>query len=150
MGSFYETRPVMTLSVGTVGVDRGRIVGADRALGNLLGVDSDSLLDRPIADVVHPESRDEACEQFARVVARKCRRFDGVFRVIAAGGSVRWLSIHACLTSNIEPELLLLRVFALPVRLLALDTAKAQRTSSTDRLAVALDLAPVSHARFVA
>lgn len=150
MGSFYETRPAMTLVIGITGEERGRIVSADRAFGSLLDFGSASLVDRSIADFVHPDCRDDACEQFARVVARRCRRFDGVFRVLDAGGSVRWLSIHACLTSRIEPERLLLRVFALPVRLLAVDAAKAQRASSTDRLAVALDLAPVVPAQLVA
>jgi PAS domain S-box-containing protein len=150
MDSFYETRPAMTLVIGTAGKERGRIVNADRAFGDLLHFAVDALIDRPIADLLHPDCRDDAREQFARVAARQCQRFDGVFRVLSARGSVRWLSVHACLTSGVEPERLLLRAFALPVRLLAVEAAKAQRTSSTDRLAVALDLAPVAPAQLVA
>jgi PAS domain S-box-containing protein len=149
MDSFYETRPPITLIVGITGKQRGRIISADDAFGDLLDLAPDSLAGRPVTDFIHPDSRDEASAQLARVIARECRRFDGVFRVPTGIGTVRWLSIHACLTSSSEPERLILRVFALPVRLLAVDAAKAQRTSSTDRLAVALDLAPVAPGQLV-
>jgi PAS domain-containing protein len=143
MDVFYETRPAMTVALGVVGQERGRILSADQAFGDLLECGADSLIDRPLADVFHPDSRGHACEGLARVADRTCRSFNGVVCIVTANGSVRWFSIHACLTSGAAPEQLLVRVFALPVRFLEEDAAKAQRTSSTDRLAVALDLEPL-------
>jgi PAS domain-containing protein len=143
MDVFYETRPAMTVALGVVGHERGRIMSADQAFGDLLECAEGSLIDRPLADVFHPDSRSNACEGLARVVDRTCRSFNGVVCIVTTNGSVRWFSIHACLTSGADPEQLLVRVFALPVRFLEEDAAKAQRTSSTDRLAVALDLEPL-------
>ena len=135
----------MTLVIGVEGKERGLILGADPAFGDLLGFPPGSLIDRAVADLVHPDSHDEVGRQLARVVGRECRRFGGVFRVPDADGELRWLSFHACLTAHIEPEQLLLRVFALPVRLPALDSAQTRRKRSRDWPEVELDLAHVAH-----
>jgi PAS domain S-box-containing protein len=147
LDAFYETRPVTTVMIGVAGEDYGRIVSTSEAFGDLLGCEPDALIGRALIDFVHPDSRDRACDEFAQLVGRHCRSFDGVVRILPANGSVRWLSVRACLTSGCTPEQLLLRVFALPVRLLPVETANAQRTSSTDKLAVAVDLAPVAPMR---
>jgi hypothetical protein len=51
------------------------------------------------------------------------------------------MSVHANLVSTAGCERLLIRGFALPVRLLAITEAHSRRASGTDKLRVALDFA---------
>jgi PAS domain S-box-containing protein len=148
LDSFYEARPVTTVVIGAEGEECGRIVSASLSFADLVGCTPDALVGRAAFDFVHRDDRSRACDEFTRLVARRASAFDGVGRMLSASGSVRWLGVHASLT-GVGPEStrLLVHVFALPVRLLSVNVAKAQRASSTDRLAVALNLEPVGSAQ---
>jgi PAS domain-containing protein len=141
--AFYETRPVTTVMVGIAGAQDGRIVSTSQTFGALLGRRPDALIGRSLVDFIQPDSRERATDQFAHVVNGDLRSFDGVIRFVLANRTVRWLSVHACLSTGPAPPQLLLRLFALPVRLLPVAAANAQRTGATDKLAVAVDLAPI-------
>jgi PAS domain S-box-containing protein len=140
---FYETRPVTTITVGIAGEDRGLIISTSQAFAALLGFQPDALIGRALVDLIHPDSRDRARDQFAQVISGHVRGFSGVIRVVLANSTVRWLSVHACLSTDPASQALLLRVFALPVRILPRTEANDNRSSNTDKLAVAIDLAPI-------
>ena len=143
LDGFYETRPVTTIAVGIAGEDSGRIISTSQTFGALIGCGPDTLIGQALADFIHPDSRERSCQHFARVISGDVRSFDGVIRIVLANCDVRWLSVHACLSTGPVPQQLLLRVFALPVRILPRASANAKRASNTDKLAVAVDLAPI-------
>jgi PAS domain S-box-containing protein len=141
--SFYDARPITTVLVGVGRKTNGRIVTASPAFGELVGEAPEALVGRALGDFIHEEDRGRVRDQFARLASRECKTFDGVGRMLTANGGVRWHTVHASLASGSNDDQQLgISVSALPVRLLPAKAANARRTSSTDRLSVALDLAP--------
>jgi PAS domain S-box-containing protein len=138
LGRFYEARPVTTALIGTTGEDRGRVVSATVAFCDLLACAPDELDGAPLVDFVHPEDRARSLHEFCRLVAGHCVSFDGIGRLLARDGRVRWLNVHASLTAN--RELVAIRLFALPVRLLPFEDTDRPRVGRRNRMCVALDL----------
>ncbi|HEX2702943.1 MAG TPA: PAS domain-containing protein [Solirubrobacteraceae bacterium] len=147
---FYEARPVARALIGTSDEERGLIVSASNALADLLACDCAALVGRALVDFVHPDDRRRARKEFARLVVRGRATYDGVGRLLAANGDVRWLTVHASLAPDCERQRLAVHALAMPVRPLSVKVANARRTSSTDRLGVALDLEPAALTRSAA
>jgi PAS domain S-box-containing protein len=138
LSGFYEARPVTRALIGTTGEDRGRVVNATAAFCNLLSCAPDELDGAALVDFVHPEDRARSLHEFCRLVAGHCVSFDGIGRLLARDGRVRWLNVHASLTA--DRELVAIRVFALPVRLLPFEDTNPPRVGRRNRMSVALDL----------
>lgn len=140
IGRFYEARPVTTALVGIAGDERGRIVSATPAFSDLLGCSPEELAGASLVDFVHPDDRMRSLHEFCRLTGRQRASFDGIGRLCAKDGTVRWMNVHASLTSLGEGERVAIRVFALPVRVLPVDEASSRRATRTKRLHLALDL----------
>jgi len=93
-----------------------------------------------LSDFIHPDDRQRALCEFARLIGRRRTTYDGVGRLLDAWGEVHWVSVHASLMSAGTRELLRVRALALPLRPLSARDADDHRTSSNDRLSVALDV----------
>jgi PAS domain-containing protein len=138
LSGFYEARPVTTALIGTTGEDRGRVVNATAAFCDLLACAPGELDGAALVDFVHPEDRTRSLHEFCRLVAGHCVSFDGIGRVLASDGRVRWLNVHASLTA--DRELVTIRLFALPVRQLPVEDTNHPRVGRRNRMSVALDL----------
>jgi PAS domain S-box-containing protein len=138
LSRFYEARPVTKALIGTTGEERGRVVNATAAFCDLLGCAPGELDGATLVDFVHPDDRARSLREFCRLVAGHCVSFDGIGRLLARDGRVRWLNVHASLTA--DGELVAIRVFALPVRLLPFEDANRPRVGRRNRMSVALDL----------
>jgi PAS domain S-box-containing protein len=144
INGFYEVRPVTTVTIGVHGEERGRIVSASPTFGELVGCTSDALIGRSLMDFVHLDDQGRAQDAFDQLVHRGSAVYDGVGRLVSPNGAVRWSTVHVSKPSDCEREQLLVLVAAMPVRLLQPKDANERRTSSTDRLGVALDFEPVA------
>jgi PAS domain S-box-containing protein len=142
LSRFYEARPVTKALIGTTGEERGRVVSATAAFCDLLGYAPGELDGAKLLDFVHPEDRARSLHEFCRLVAGPCVSFDGIGRLLARDGRVRWLSVHASLSA--DGELVAIRVFALPVRLLPVQDTNRARVGRRNRMSVVLDLEEAS------
>jgi PAS domain S-box-containing protein len=140
IGHFYEERPVTTALIGVTGEERGRIVSATTAFGDLLACAPDELAGVALFDFIHPEDRLRSLHEFCRLVQRRSASFDGVGRLCARDGTVRWMAVHANLVPCGEGDRIAIRVFALPVRFLPVEDVPSRRTRRSNRLHLALDL----------
>lgn len=147
---FYEGRLATTVIVGIRAEASGRILSASSSFCELLGAAPRALVGSSILEFVHPDDRDRARHEFAQLVSGVRATYDGVGRVLAPRGAVHWVTVHASVTWGGEPEGLLINAYAMPVRLLPAKDANERRTSSTDRLGVALDFEPLESSRVVA
>lgn len=138
LSRFYEARPVTKALIGTTGEERGRVVSATAAFCDLLACAPGELDGARLLDFVHPEDRARSLHEFCRLVAGPCVSFDGIGRLLARDGRVRWLNVHASLTA--DGELVAIRVFALPVRLLPVEDTNRPRVGRRNRMSVVLDL----------
>ncbi|HEX2703859.1 MAG TPA: PAS domain-containing protein [Solirubrobacteraceae bacterium] len=138
LSRFYEARPVTKALIGTSGAERGRVLSATVAFSDLLACAPGELDGAALVDFVHPEDRTRSLREFCRLTGGRRVSFDGIGRLLARDGMVRWLNVHASLTP--DGERVAIRVFALPVRLLPLEDTNRPRTGRRSRLSVELDL----------
>jgi PAS domain S-box-containing protein len=139
LSHFYEARPVTKALIGTTGEELGRVMGATAAFCRLLACTPDELDGATLLDFVHPEDRTRALREFWRLANGERISFDGIGRLLARDGRVRWLNVHASLAAN--SALVAIRVFALPVRFLPVEDTNHRRVGRRNRMSVALDLA---------
>lgn len=81
--------------VGVTGRERGTIVRANRALADLVARMPAELVGISFCELVHPDDRGYAGEEFGTLCEGAARACEGEGRLVAADGRVCWVRAHA-------------------------------------------------------
>lgn len=74
----------------------GLITRVNSAASQLLGYSGEDLVGQPFLDLVHPDDRDAAAAEVARLVVSDAETFRFQVRVNPRDGTDRWLEVNAC------------------------------------------------------
>lgn len=85
-----------SIGMAIVGGD-GRVLQANQALYQLLGLAEPALLQRPFGSLLHPEDAKRLAQHVAEVLARRTESCAIDLRAVAADGHERWVSLHCAL-----------------------------------------------------
>jgi len=85
-----------SIGMAIVGGD-GRVLQANQALHQLLGMATPTLLQRPFRSLLQPEDAARLDRHVAEVLARRAERCAIDLRAVAADGHERWVSLHCAL-----------------------------------------------------
>jgi PAS domain S-box-containing protein len=108
----FNDAPVGIALIGVSGDDCGHIVRANRTLGVLVARTPEELAGSSLCDLIHEEDRAYAAEEFARLISGPGGSCEGEGRLVAEGGQIHWVRIHAGLfpTDGVGREIVMIHV----------------------------------------
>lgn len=90
----------------------GQIVRANHALAELLASTPEALVGTLLGDHVHPADQTTVVDAFAQLVGDPRRSYEGRWRMIAADGTLRSVSVHASVIAVGDSQTVLVRMAA--------------------------------------
>ncbi|MGZ4804146.1 MAG: EAL domain-containing protein [Acidimicrobiia bacterium] len=91
------------IGIALVGLD-GRIMRANRAIGELFGRDQAELLGESVSDITHPDDRESSEAQLRRLLAGEIERYRLEKRYLRPHGDVVWASLSVSLVRDAEQQ----------------------------------------------